>query len=91
MLTVTPQATEWIKDQLKQAGAPDDLALRLFDSEGQIQMGVGEPKEGDQTYKEDDSVYLAVDPEAASKLQNKELCTQETAKGPSLAISAPAS
>jgi len=88
MLTVTPEAKQWITEQLKEAEAPEAVALRLFDQEGQIHMGVGEPQDGDQTFEEDDKVYLAVGPDAASKLENKSLCCQETAKGSALAIAA---
>lgn len=88
MLTVTPEAVQWIKTQLKEADAPENVALRLFDNEGQIHIGVAEPKDEDQKFEEDDRVYLAVGPEAATKLENKALCCQETAKGASLAIAA---
>lgn len=88
MLTVTPEAKEWITEQLKEAQAPENVALRLFDQEGQIHMGVGEPKEGDHTFEDGETVYLAVGPDAAAKLENKALCCQETAQGASLAIAA---
>lgn len=88
MLTVTPEATKWITDQLNEAKAPESVALRLFEQEGQIHMGVAEPKEDDQTFEQDGKVYLAVGPEAATKLGGKALCCQDTAKGASLAIAA---
>ena len=90
MLTVTDDAQEWIKMQLKEAKAPDGLSLRLFEKEGQIQMGVSEPKDGDQTFEADDKVYLAVGPGAAERLKDRSLCCQETPSGASLAIGAPA-
>lgn len=88
MLTVTPEAKEWIETQLKEAKAPEGLALRLFEKEGQIQMGVSEPKEGDATFEAGDRVYLAVGPGAAERLQDKSLCCQQTPSGASLAIGA---
>jgi hypothetical protein len=90
MLTVTTEAQEWIKAQLKEAKAPEGLSLRLFEKEGQIQMGVSEPKEGDKTFEDDDKVFLAVGPSAAETLKDRSLCCQETPKGASLAIGAPA-
>lgn len=86
MLTVTPEAEKWITNQLSEAKAPEGVALRLFDKEGQIHMGVAEPKEHDATFDVDGRTYLAVGPTAASKLEGKALCCQETAQGASLAI-----
>ena len=92
MLTVTPDAEKWITTQLKEAKAPEGVAMRLFEKEGQIQMGVSKPKDEDATFEADGQTYLAVGPVAAQKLEGKALCTQETDKGPSLAIAeAPAS
>lgn len=88
MLTVTPEAEKWITTQLKEAQAPEGVAMRLFEQEGQIQMGVSEPKDEDKTFDAQGTTYLAVDPVAAEKLQNKSLCCQETAQGASLAIAA---
>lgn len=86
MLTVTPDAKEWITTQLSEAKAPDGVAMCLYEEEGQIQMTVGAPKEEDATFEAKGKTYLAVGPQAASKLQGKALCTQQTANGPSLAI-----
>lgn len=88
MLTVTPEAEKWITTQLDQAKAPNSVALRLFDKEGQIHMGVAEPKQDDATFDVDGRVYLAVGPQAAARLQGKALCCQQTAQGESLAIAA---
>ena len=90
MLTVTAEAQEWIKTQLKEVKAPDNVALRLFENEGQIQMGVSEPKDGDKTFEDDDKVFLSVGPSAAERLKDRSLCCQETPRGASLAIGAPA-
>jgi hypothetical protein len=86
MLTVTPEAEKWITTQLKEANAPEGVALRLFDKEGQIHMGVAEPKDEDATFDSDGRTYLAVGPDAATRLEGKALCCQETAQGESLAI-----
>lgn len=86
MLKVTPEAEKWITNQLSDAKAPEDTALRLFDDEGQIHMGVAQPKEGDHKFESNGRVYLAVGPDAAAKLEGKALCCQETANGESLAI-----
>jgi len=89
MLTVTDEAQEWIKSQLKEAKAPEGLALRLFEKEGQIQMGVSEPQDGDKTFEDDDKVFLSVGPTAAERLKDRSLCCQQTEQGASLAIGAP--
>lgn len=86
MLTVTPDAEKWITTQLKEAKAPDGFAMRLYEKEGHIQMGVGEPKDDDKTFDAEGQTYLAVGPTAATVLEDKSLCCQDTAKGPSLAI-----
>jgi len=90
MLKVTTEAQEWIKSQLKEAKAPEGVSLRLFEKEGQIQMGVSEPQDGDKTFEDDDKVFLAVGPTAAERLKDRSLCTQETPDGASLAIGAAA-
>ena len=89
MLTITPEAEEWITNQLTEAKAPDEVALRLFEKEGQIQMGVAEPKEEDITFDRDGKTYLAVGPAAGEKLDGKSLCCQDSAQGKSLAIASP--
>lgn len=86
MLKVTPEAQQWIVNQLDEAKAPQAFALRLFDEEGTILMSAAEPKKDDQLFETGERVYLAVAPRAATKLQGKALCCQETDKGASLAI-----
>jgi len=86
MLTVTPEAEKWITEQLDEAKAPQGVALRLFEKEGQLHMGVAEPKDEDKTFETDGRTYLSVGPAAASKLEGKLLTCQETAQGHSLAI-----
>lgn len=86
MLTVTPEAEKWITTQLSQAQAPEGVVLRLYDEEGQIHMGVAEPKEQDTTFEAEGKTYLAVGPKAAERLTGKALCCQQTEQGESLAI-----
>lgn len=88
MLTVTPEAQQWITKQLDQSTAPDDVVLRLVVEQEKINLTLAKPQDGDKTFDADGKVYLAVAPAAADLLDNKLLTCQQTKQGEVLAVAA---
>lgn len=88
MLTVTPEAQQWITKQLDQSTAPDDVVLRLVVEQEKINLTLAKPQAGDETFEAEGRVYLAVAQDAAAKLEDKALTCQQTQQGEVLAVAA---
>jgi len=68
MLHLTDTARVFLADLLKEAEAPEDIAVRIVIENDEIALRQSSEIPGDQTFRHEDRTVLLLDPDAAELL-----------------------
>lgn len=85
MLTVTDEATQYLREKLKKESAPG--AFRIVETEEAYRFTLDEAKEGDQVFEHEGKNYLLLDTEVGEALSSATLDVQESPEGTQLILS----
>jgi hypothetical protein len=85
MLTVTDEATQYLREKLKNESAPG--AVRIVKGEKSYGTTLDEEKEGDQVFQHEGENYLLLDPEVGEALSSATLEVRESPEGTRLHLS----
>ena len=85
MLTVTDEATQYLREKLKKESAPG--AFRIVKGENGYRTTPDEAKEGDQVFEHEGENYLLLDTEVGEALSGATLDVQESPDGTRLMLS----
>lgn len=90
MLTVTAQARELIAKALDSNEAGQGEALRIYlTEEGEFEMGLDGPREGDQVIESDGRPLVLIDPDISWELDDATLDAEEGPEGLDLTLDLP--
>ena len=90
MLTVTAQAAEKIREDLKAATADPEVSVRLIPSPSmpnRIEMSLDKEREGDQVVESEGVKILLLDSQIAQALEGMVIDCEETPQGERFTIS----
>ncbi len=85
MLTVTDEATQYLREKLKKESAPG--AFRIVKGEKSYRTTLDEAKEGDQVFEHEGENYLLLDTEVGEALTSATLEVRESPEGTRLNLS----
>ncbi len=85
MLTVTDEATQYLREKLKKESAPG--AFRIVKGENSYRTTLDEAKEGDQVFEHEGENYLLLDSEVGEALSSVTLDVKESPEGTRLILS----
>ncbi len=84
MLTVTDEATQYLREKLKKESAPG--AFRIVKGEKSYRTTLDEEKEGDQVFEHEGEDYLLLDTEVGEALSSATLDVKESPEGTRLTL-----
>jgi len=86
MFTVTAAAEEHLAGVLREANAPDDVAVRLVSERGQLQLRADSAQPEDTTFEHDGRTVLLVDQQVNELLDGHTLGVEEGDDGRRLSL-----